>query len=206
MAWFIEAGRPSVSTVSEYSDGPNRRPLSPPPTFRRSPFDEAARKKLSRGVVIAARNDGHIEHLVLDQNGYLLLSKPALEVLERFQKTGWEVFPMEATTIPKGLEGTLSGDTYYLLNLYLHRDLVDIEKSNLQPQLLFKGMTVEMTVYWLDRDHRQIAIKRDLIGDMMIWLGDGEVCGKTFFIADPLKEAWCDMGMNPAAFERCIDV
>lgn len=206
MIWFVEAGRPTVSTIWEYSDGPTRQPPDPPPTSRRTSFDDAAQKKLSRGIIIAAEKSGYTQHLVFDQRGYIFLSKPALEVLERFQKDGWETFPMKATTFPKGLDASLAGDTYYLLNLYLHRDLVDIEKSNLRPQVWHKGTVVEKTVYLPDRDHRKIAIKKDLIGDTMLWLGDGNVCGSIFFVADPLKAAWCDMGMSPAAFEPCLDV
>jgi hypothetical protein len=161
---------------------------------------------MSRGIVIAARKDGFIQHLAVDQRGYIFLSEPALDVLKSFQKDGWEAIPMEAITIPRGLEKRLAGDTYYLLNLYLHRDLVDIEKSNLQRKVWHKGTVVEKTVYLPDRDHRKIAIKKDLIGDTMLWLGDGNVCGDIFFVADPLKDAWCEMGMNPAAFEPCLDV
>ena len=61
----------------------------------------------------------------------MFLSEAALAVLRDIQRQGWEAFPMKAKAQEQRLNSKLAGDTYYLLNVFLHRDIVDIEKSNL---------------------------------------------------------------------------
>ena len=204
MTWFIDTGRQSIATVNAYADG--RRPPNVAPIVVRTPFDDETRKKLSSAASVSPLADGFEQHIILDLTGYLVLSLAALEILKRFQSDGWEALPLKVKSATKeGAEG-LVGDTYYLLNLYLHRDLVDLEKSNIEPTVLHKGRVIETTVYWLDRDHRKIAVRKDLIGDTMLWLGKGAILGNIYFVAEQLKEAWCALGVNPAVFEPCIDV
>ncbi len=204
MTWFVDARAATIATVDAYAD--HRQPPTPPPSRRRLPFDEETKGRFSKNVSVLARRDGFVQHLILDQTGYLILSEDALAVLKRFQKDGWEAIPLKVKSSIKEAAENLAGDTYYLLNLYLHRDLVDFEKSNIQPKVVGKGTIVEKTVYWIDSEHREIAIKKGLIGDTLLWLGDGVVCGQIYFFADALKDAWCELGVNPAVFEHCLDV
>jgi hypothetical protein len=162
--------------------------------------------ELPTALTVGVIDDGYPQHVVIAQMGYLFLSEAALTVLRDIQKQGWEAFPMKAKAQEKRLNSKLAGETYYLLNVFLHRDIVDIEKSNLPPYVWSKGTKYEKTTRELTRDCRLIAINAELIGDTALWMGGIGVCTSVIFVADRLKQAWCDIGMNPAVFEPCIDI
>ncbi|MEQ8824040.1 MAG: hypothetical protein RIC14_06685 [Filomicrobium sp.] len=204
MTWFIESRQPTIATVNSYPNG--RSPPSASPIEQRQQFDAETKRKMSKTASVFPHEDGFKQHMLLDQNGYLLLSQAALDVLKSLQSEGWEAIPLKIKSATKEGAESLLGDTYYLLNLYLHRDLVDLERGNIEPKVLHKGRIIETTVYWLDQDHRDVAIKKDQVGETKLWLGKGLVLGNIFFVADPLKEAWCALGVNPVILEPCIDV
>ena len=208
MTWFIDTGRfPVVASVvvGSYSGGSLHNPPAPLPE-KREPFTAEAKAASPKKAKAFPRSDGFKEHIIGDPV-YFLLSAPAVDVLRALQPDGWEVVPIAISPYEKASADTFVGETYFLLNPYLHRNLVDLSHSDIPPHRRFLGTAFEDTVYRLrDKKHRRIAIKRDLVGDVCLWLGEEPVLTHTIFVADRLKEAWCDIGMNPAVFEPCLDV
>lgn len=201
MTWFIDPGRfPITGAVTEYvgAAGP------PNPIVRSGPLSETELGRLPKEFKFHARLNG-FEHILLDQSGYLLLSQPAPDVLEQLQTKGWNAIPLTPVGINEKSRKSIASDNYYLLDIYLRVDAFDLHRGNIQPQVLSKGTPLETIVYRLDEKHRDIAIRRDAVSGLAIWVGILGVFAKIIFASDELRRLWCKLGVPEELFEPCID-
>ncbi|MBI1651403.1 imm11 family protein [Hyphomicrobium sulfonivorans] len=201
MTWLIDLGLfPVIGTVDKYVGIG-----SPEIIGRNTPIPQSAADELAKGFKFHARAEG-LEHIILDQSKYLILSAEALEALRPLQSDGWQAIPVRAVGSDAKSKKAIAGNPYYLLDVYLQINAFDVAKGNVPPKTINKGSIVERIVYRLDDKHRSIAVRTDLVGGLAIWRGDIEAFVTTIFVSDELKRRWCDLGVTEALFEPCIDV
>jgi hypothetical protein len=209
VTWLIDPGRfPVIGAVTEYlgSNGPTY------PMVREGAFSAEEIDKFPKEAKFHARTPGR-EHIILDQKGYLLLSKPALDALASLQTSGWSAIPLKVIGINAASRKAMASDPYYLLNLFLKVDAFDLVKGDVPPQLKGdvppqqwnKGTPLEKTVYALDHKYRKIAIRADAVPDLAIWTGLRNVFGNVIFVSNELRSSWCALGVTEALFEPCLD-
>jgi len=127
------------------------------------------------------------------------------------QPKGWEAFSIELRPVKRQPADQPAPDVkleakYHFLNVFLHKDIIHYEQGNIPAVVRSPGTVLERTVRWLDTNHRKVAIKKTEIGNEVMWHAIEPFKTSVYFVADQLKDAWCDLGVNPNLFEPCIDV
>lgn len=135
----------------------------------------------------------------------ILLSPQALKTLERIQPTGWIAIPIRIVPVQDAKPNDLVSDIYHLIKADAVNGFVDTAKSELEykPTEIF-GQIVEH--HHLSSRRRTIAVRKSTISHLHLWRSGNPDFIAVNFVSDNLKVAWCEMGMNPAAFEPCIDI
>lgn len=135
----------------------------------------------------------------------ILLSPKALEALKTIQPDGWEAFPIRIIVDPDDRPEHLASDIYYLMRAESRPDVIDLHKSDLKREDLALGSRI-LERYVLSAKKRLIAVRKQQISGRHLWRSDNMGFAKVQFVSDALKDAWCEIGMNPDVFEPCLEV
>lgn len=209
MTWMFNwSCRSVVPTIDGFSGGLDDAPPRPiGGTQHIKPFTEEDKTRMPKRATAHGLPNGITVHFLFHQVGHIYVSRRAVEVLAELQPDGWEAIPMAITPADKrGAEHFLNENEYFLLNVYLHRNIIDLEKSTLRLDVFFPGHRLETNVYDASYNKRDVAIKSYKLGNTVIWRGDENICNGTIFFADPLKDRWCELGIPLEVFYPCTDI